>query len=212
MNPPTDQRAAARPIAFMLDNNGLLSTPVTLKVRPEDLSRQEPSRATVHQTLGRKISGWVDNFGPALPTCTIVGHTGWRATGYNQEDGFAAFQSLNALVMQDYHAAKQKAIEQGADPAGVKLIFVDMLDDFAWSVVPMQFVLRRSKSRPLLIQYNITLQAIATDIDPQMVVTPGFGSRQSGKDDLDGNVDDLDAANEENDGAIRAATEGLQSA
>lgn len=191
MAAPTDQRAPARPISFLLDSGGgSLSDPVMLKVRPEDLTRTEPSRITVHQTLGRGISGWADNFGAGLPTVTIAGHTGWRDTGTG-EDGIKAFERLNTLVMKSYHAAKQAAITSGMDPAGVKLIFVDMLDDFAWNVAPMQFVLRRSKSRPLLIQYNIVLQAIDTSADRAFRLPGLSASLPAGLDSLMGSIDSI---------------------
>ena len=176
---PTDQRAGIRPIVFVLDDGQSLDA-VTLPIRPEDLNRNEGSRATVHQTLGRDVAGWVDNFGPALPSCTISGNTGWRYAAGIERDGFQSFEDLNDLVMRKYHAAKQAAIDAGRDPAMVKLIFVDVLDHFAWSVVPMQFVLRRSKSRPLLFQYNITLQAISTSVDIPDVQIPNYGNNGVG--------------------------------
>lgn len=191
MAAPTDQRAGVRPISFLLDaGGGSLSDPVMLKVRPEDLTRTEPSRITVHQTLGRDRSGWADNFGAGLPTVTIAGHTGWRDTGTG-EDGVKAFERLNTLVMQSYHAAKQAAITSGLDPAGVKLIFVDLLDDFAWNVAPMQFTLRRSKSRPLLIQYNIVLQAIDTSADRPFKAPGLSASLPAGLDSLMGSIDSI---------------------
>jgi len=179
--PPTDQRAGIRPIAFVLQNGGSIGAPVTLKVRPEDLTRTEPSRINVTQTLGRDVSGWVDNFGQSLPSVTISGHTGWRTSAGSGEDGAEAFERLNELVVHEYHAAKQAAIDAGIDPATVKLLFVDMLDNFAWNVAPMQFTLRRSKSRPLLFQYSIQMQAIATSIDTQFQFLPNFGSFAGGK-------------------------------
>jgi hypothetical protein len=182
---PTDQRAGVRPIAFLLQKQGGFSTPVTLKIRPEDLTRNEPSRATVTQTLGRGTQGWVDDFGEGLPSVTISGHTGWRSSAGSGEDGAEAFESLNNLVQHDYHDARQAAIDAGMDPAGVKLIFIDMLDGFTWSVTPTQFVLRRSRSRPLLFQYNIALQAVSTDIDNPLMVLPFSGSIFSGLGALD---------------------------
>lgn len=176
---PTDQRAGIRPIVFVLDDGQSLDA-VTLPIRPEDLSRMESARATVHQTLGRDTAGWVDNFGAALPSCTISGNTGWRYAAGIGRDGFQSFEDLNNLVTHKYHAAKQAAIDAGRDPAGVKLLFVDVLDHFAWSVVPMQFVLRRSKSRPLLFQYNITLQAVSTIIDIPDVEIPNYGNNGLG--------------------------------
>lgn len=178
--PPTDQRAGVRPIAFLLQKPGGFGTPVTLKVRPEDLTRNEPSRVNVTQTLGRGVQGWVDNFGEGLPSVTISGHTGWRSSAGSGEDGAEAFETLNNLVQHEYHKAKQAAIDSGMDPANVKLLFIDMLDGFTWSVAPTQFVLRRSRSRPLLFQYNISLQAVATDIDNPLMVLPFAGSIPAG--------------------------------
>lgn len=194
-SPPTDQRAGVRPIAFAIDAGGILSQPVSLKVRPEDLTRTEPSRLTVHQTLGHGgTAGWVDNFGAGLPTLTISGHTGWRANGINGEDGAQAFETLNSLVSHEYHAWKQAAIDSGMDPASVKLLFIDMLDGFAWSVAPTSFVLRRSKSRPLLFQYNIGLQAVDTAIDSPFKLVPQLGGVTAGLESLTGAIAALEVA------------------
>lgn len=186
---PTDQRAGVRPISFVMDNAGSLGAPVTLNVRPEDLNRTEPARATVHQTLGRDTAGWVDHFGEGLPSCTISGHTGWRHAVGTGMDGVQAFLALNELVAHAYPAAKQAAIDRGSDPRDVKLLFIDMLDDFAWSVVPTQFVLRRSKSRPLLMQYNISLQAVSTSVDTVGISLPFFGNVSGGLNALDRLID-----------------------
>jgi hypothetical protein len=192
MTTPTDQRAGVKPIAFALDDNGVISEPVTLPIRPEDLTRSEPSRSAVHQTLGREIMGWVDNFGPGLPTININGHTGWRTAAGSGLDGVQAFHALNDLVHVQYHKAKQRAVDTGIDPAAVKLIFVDMLDDFAVSVVPLQFSLKRSRSSPLLVRYNIAMQAISTEIDSVTVELPQTGNPSNGLLALDRSVKRLE--------------------
>lgn len=174
--PASSQKAGDRPITFILDDRGQIAAAVTLPIRPEDLNRTEPQRSTVHQTMGRDLTGWVDHFGAGLPSVTIAGNTGWRMNRVTGADGFGSFEQLNQLVMRDFNAAKQAAIDDGVDPAGVRLLFVDVLDGFAWQVVPTQFVLRRSKSNPLLYQYNITLQAISTSIDTQEQDTPDDGT------------------------------------
>lgn len=176
--PPTSQKSNKRPISFVLTDNGDVVRGVTLSIRPEDLTRNQTSRSSVHQTLGRGLQGWVDEFGEGLPSCTISGHTGWRYTtnGGDRQDGAEAFLELNSLVMEEYHERKQQAIDKGRPPADVKLIFSDDLDYFAWSVVPTQFQLRRSKSRPLLYQYQISLQAIDTNVDAQHIILPERGT------------------------------------
>ena len=60
---------------FVMEENGAVVQSVMLAVRPEDLTRTEPNRATVHQTLGRSVTGWLDDFGVGLPTCNISKHT-----------------------------------------------------------------------------------------------------------------------------------------
>lgn len=188
-SPKTDQRAGVRPISFVLDDRGSLGEQVMLPVRPEDLTRNEPARATVYQTLGRGVQGWVDHFGEGMPSVTISGHTGWNFKPGLGLDGFESFEKLNDLVVHQYPAAKQAAIDSGSDPAGVKLLFVDLLDDFAWEVVPTQFVLRRSKSRPLLFQYNISMQAIRTSVDGGLEqFVPFFGTVPGGQVALDSAV------------------------
>lgn len=192
-SPPTDQRAGARPISFLLQTGQGFSSPVTLKIRPTDLTRTEPSRVSVHQTLGREVQGWADNFGAGLPSVVIAGHTGWRAGGQSGKDGAAAFEELNKMVHHDYHAAKQRAIDSGTDPATVKLLFIDMLDNFAWNVAPMTFVLRRSRSQPLLFNYNMTLQAISTDVDNPLKIAPLGMSTSAGVAALGGLLDRLES-------------------
>lgn len=183
-----------------------------LSIRPEDLTRNEPMRATVHQTLGRELSGWVDNFGEGLPSVTISGHTGWRfAPGNNKgnnKDGLHAFEDLNKLVQHDFSEAKQDAIDKGTNPAKVQLLFVDVLDSFAWSVMPTQFILRRSKSRPLLFQYNITLQAISTDIDKADLRWPDLGNPSNGLFALRNTIDQLASAQGRVGGWVSAAIQG----
>lgn len=176
---PTSQKAGVRPISFVLNDSGSFSSQVDLVIRPEDLTRNEPTRVSVHQTLGREISGWADFFGEGLPSVTIAGHTGWRKT-QSGGDGMEAFENLNNLVQHKFPAAKQAAIERGSDPGSVKLLFVDTLDNFTWSVTPTQFVLRRSRSRPLLFQYNITLQAISTSAEYSSPLGPFLGSLGGG--------------------------------
>lgn len=154
LSPPSSQKAGERPISFLLDD-GAFPTAVELVIRPEELTRTESSRVSVQQTLGS--SPWVDNFGPGLTQINISGHTGWRRTESSSMDGLARFQFLNDYVFTKWHEKRQDAARAGLDPDGIKLIFSDALDDFSLAVIPMSFTLRRSKSRPLLCQYQIAM-------------------------------------------------------
>jgi hypothetical protein len=160
---PTSQRN--RPISFVFEYaSGSPLKTVTLPVRPEDLNINRPHRTTVHQTLGRGVQGWSDNFGAGLPTVTISGHTGWRETSSGM-DGMQAFMELDRFINTFFPGLKQVAIDGGVNPAMAKLILVDALDEIAWEVTPMVFSLRRNKSRPLLVQYNMNFQVINTQVD-----------------------------------------------
>lgn len=202
---PTDQRAGVKPIAFTLQTATTISSPVTLKIRPEDLNRTENQRVTANQTLGRGVIGWADHFGEGLPSLNISGHTGWRTAGGSGEDGAQAFETLNTLIMKSYPEAVQEAINQGRDPSQVRLIFVDMLDDFSWVVVPQQFVLRRSKSRPLLFQYTMQFQCIATDLENPLMILPFSGSIFSGLKALNGVISSIEGFGQDIEGWIHKA-------
>lgn len=173
MATPTSQRADARPISFLLEDleNANELTSVSLVIRPEDLTHTEPSRLSTQQTLD---GAWVDNFGPGLRTISITGHTGWRGQlsgrmdSVGTKDGFALFKELHDTVYRAWHAKREQAIKSGRDPNKVQLIFADLLDEMVVVVAPVSFVLRRSRTRPLLLQYQISLTVLA-DLGEQAV-------------------------------------------
>ncbi len=206
-NRPTDQRAGVKPIAFVLQTPSGLNSPVTLKLRPEDFTREEPMRSNVTQTLGRGVQGWEDQFGEGLPKLSINGHTGWRTAQGSGEDGAQAFETLNELVAHKYPQAKQQAIDNGQDPRQVKLLYVDMLNNFTWVVSPSTFILKRSRSRPLLFQYTINLQCIDTDIDNPLMILPFSGSIFSGLKALNNVVKTIEDMGKEIEGWIKAAVD-----
>jgi hypothetical protein len=170
--PPSPQDSGARPISFVLVDNNDPSGPinitraVNLYIRPEDLTRSDSSRLNAQQTLGNTI--WADNFGRGMPTINISGHTGWRRpTGQyvTGGDGVDRFKKLKDQVFTQWHALRQLAIKSGNDPdASIQLQFVDQLDQFACLVAPLSFVLRRSRARPLLMQYQISMIVLSEQI------------------------------------------------
>lgn len=186
---PQSQKADVRPISFVLHNQatGEPPTKVDLVIRPEDLTRSEPSRLTTHQTIG---GAWADNFGHGIPTVNISGHTGWGQGG--RPDGIQQFQLLYATVFQRWHAERAAAVEKGLDPDKVKLIFDDMLDVFTWVVAPQSFVLKRNKSRPLLSQYQITLTWLSNDVAETLSELAALRADESIRNQAA--IDSLDAA------------------
>jgi hypothetical protein len=141
-----------KPISFILLEDGNPIAEQDLIIRPEEMTRQEPSRNNVQNTLG---GAWIDSFGPGVASITLNGHTGWRGTA--SEDGFAIFKRLRETVFVQWHSARAAREQSLRDPDDVQLVFVDQLNDFASVVSPQQFQLRRHKSRSLLSQFQISL-------------------------------------------------------
>jgi hypothetical protein len=156
-----NQKAETRPISFIYHNTADGSAPVERKlvVRPEELTRSDASRLSTFQTLG---GAWADNFGRGLPTVQLSGITGWGQGSL--PNGQVEFEALYQLIYVGWHKARASLVAQGKDPDLVKLIFNDTLDGFTWLVAPNQFVLKRSKSRPLLSQYHINLTYLSDNV------------------------------------------------
>ena len=72
-------------------------------------------------------------------------------------------------------------MKAGLDPDRIHLIFSDALDNFAAVVAPMSFTLRRSRSRPLLAQYQIAMTVLG---DANVI----FGSSRFGGGFLDADI------------------------
>lgn len=170
--PPTSQKADVRPISFLLvdpTNPQVISqtTTITLAIRPEDLTRTDPSRLTVHQTLG---GAYMDNFGPGVSSIVINGHTGWHRSqeGVQTPDGMERWFALRDQVFTNWHTRKQNAIKAGRDPDQIQLIFADKLDKIVCVVATASLVLRRNKARPLLYQYQLNMIVLDDDINPPL--------------------------------------------
>lgn len=163
VGPPSSQKASVCPISFLLSDDAGLGPPVslTLWIRPEDLTRSDPSRLTVQQTLG---GAWADSFGPGIPTIAIAGTTGWGQAPDGSGDGQARFLELRSTVFDQWHARRLQAVRAGVDPNLVSLVFADALNSYVVVVAPQVFTLRRSKARPLLSQYQITLVVLDQEV------------------------------------------------
>lgn len=170
--PPTSQKADVRPISFLLvdpTNPQVIAqtTTITLAIRPEDLTRTDPSRITVQQTLG---TPYMDNFGPGVSSIVINGHTGWHRSqeGVNTPDGMERWFNFRDQVFNNWHARKQNALKAGRDPDQVQLIFADKLDKIVCVVATASLVLRRNKARSLLYQYQMNMIVLDDDINPPL--------------------------------------------
>lgn len=176
---PASQKAAERPISFVLNDQASGDAPVSvdLVIRPEDLTRTDTSRMNVQQTLG---GAWADNFGPGVPIVNIAGNTGWRGQGFLGADGETRFRQLFDQVFTQWHERREDAVLQGRDPDLVQLIFSDTLDQFSGVVAPTSFVLRRSKASPLLCRYQISMAILDQNVDQQAGLNLSSGPLGSG--------------------------------
>lgn len=151
-------------------------------IRPEELTRFEPSRLAVQQTLG---GAWIDAFDRGIITIKINGTTGWRGAsplgtgGATTTSGEAQFQLLRQNSFISWHAQRAAIVAGGGDPNDVTLMFVDTLNGFTDYVAPKSFTLRRSKTRPLLLMYSIemlVLGEVATTPIAAAVAAPNIAT------------------------------------
>jgi hypothetical protein len=161
----------SRPIFFLLMEAGVPRWGAWLQPRPEDLSYNYPTRATVIQTLG---GAYVDDFGEGVCEIALSGTTAykqgplsnlglgeiWDDLGLNLEQGDLMFVSMRDWLVKRYHDLRLAHANAGLDPNLVQLIWVDTLNLTAWVVYPLVFGLRRSRNRPLLYQYHMRMVGI----------------------------------------------------
>lgn len=186
---PVSQKADRRPISFYLDDQVSGTTlHVPLVIRPEELTRNEPSLMTATQTFD---GAWIDDFGPGIATIQISGHTGWNV-GAGWE---ASFNALRNVAFRQWHESRAAAVKQGRQPDDVKLIFADALDSFVNVVAPTSFTLKRSRTRPLLMMYQISLTVMSDRLTAteQDRLRLGSNGAPSG-DGLSTGIESLDAS------------------
>ena len=150
MASPPSQRY--RQVGFYLEGGGAPSARFTFGIRPADLTRNEPSRLAVQQTIG---GAWADVFDRGISTITISGHNGWR--GGLLLSGEDLFHALRKTVFTDWHARRAAAIAAAQSPSTVRLYFSDALDNINVLVAPRAFNLRRYRSSPLLMHYRLDM-------------------------------------------------------
>lgn len=164
VTPPSQK---CRPIFFYLSGGAGPPELVPLTLRPQDMTRHEPSRLTVQQTIG---GAWADAYGPGISTITLNGHTGWHGT--SELSGEEAFLLLRDTVFVAWHERRAAAAAKGMNPETIQLIYVDSLDSITALVAPKSFQLQRKKDAPLLYQYNIQLAVLADRLPVPKISDP----------------------------------------
>ena len=180
-------------ISFALDDGNGRVTHMTLPIKPEELTRTEPNRITAQQTMD---GAYIDEFGRGLTTINISGSTGWGQG--TRPAGDIMFSKLRDDFIHEWGRARRARIDASQDPNLVRLIFIDALNGpYVEDVVPTQFVLRRSKSQPLLFLYNLSMTVVTEgavnpypelleDIEDEAKVSASVSSMDSSVGDLTG--------------------------
>lgn len=137
-------------------------------LNPEEYQQEEPNRASVVQTKG---GAYVDDFGGGVPTLQMKGTTGFKQSGgYNTGGtGFVRFKALRDIIRKYYFdVAPGSTITDDKE-----MIFLNYTDGEHWVVVPKNFKLMRSVSRPLLYAYEIDLILLRPAYMPSTVSDNG---------------------------------------
>lgn len=177
MAKPVSQKANDRPISFFLTGGGS-DVHLKLVLRPEDLARSQPMMLNAQQTFD---GAFIDCFGRGIATINISGTTGWQLG----RGGETEFHALHDAIMMEWANRRKGRVDAGLSPDDVRLIFSDKLDNVVNVVAPTNFVLKRNKSRPLLLMYQISLIVVAESLsrdlaDPLKAASEGRGASVSG--------------------------------
>lgn len=151
-----------------------------------DLQVTRAIRTTPTQTIE---GAWVDNFGLGIGTLTLSGHTGWASNGgrYNGQpvNGYDAYVALWYDIVEYYFALQS---QQATTTPTVVMQFGNDPDGWFFDVMPTSspqpFSVQRTKTKPLLYQYTLSLivlrdnnhpgavAPLADPIDPLIQVNP----------------------------------------
>ena len=136
---------------FEVRDNGKIKYRHTLLVNPQEMSVDEPHRASVTQTLG---GAYVELFGKGLHTVNISGLTGYHARK-NVEgkitDGYQEMRNFRNKIYRDF----LKSID-----SKYQLFWYNWEDTEYYQVIPMNFRLQRSRSEPTMYRYDLSMTCI----------------------------------------------------
>lgn len=124
-------------------------------LNPEEYSMSEPNRVTITETLA---GAFLDSFGQGLQEISLKGTTGVRGNGATQSPtyGFDQFKKLRDLIRKSYGNINDGRYVSDED----MVKFYNYTDEEYFYVVVTNFSLSRSRSKPLLFQYDIKMTVI----------------------------------------------------
>lgn len=151
------------PIPHLFDQDTALGT-----TPPETLQYARISRGNVVNTAG---GAHVEDWGEGIGQLSVYGHTGWKAGGI---PGEVRFKALEALFVE-YEDRRDRLARAGADPDVVQLWWLDAMNLEALSIYPHEFVLERSRTRPLLQFYRIRASVLVDLLKEAIYSIPTSG-------------------------------------
>jgi hypothetical protein len=131
---------------FEIKNNRVSKYRHTLLINPEDMSVEEPHRATVTQTLG---GAYLALFGQGLQTVTISGKTGFHArigSDGTLTDGYTEIKRLRNYIYREIIMNPSDKIE---------MFWYNWEDDEYYQIMPLSLRIQRSTSLGKLYRYEL---------------------------------------------------------
>jgi len=162
---PTPQKDRTFNIS-LYDGTRLVAAHV-LNINPETITYDSPSRTLVHRTEG---GIYADDYGLGITTLSLSGITGWHAKrdiDGKYRDGFQAYKRIYKDIYLQFKKLSEEAKKSGKVAKGFKvngahIKIVDELNDKTIRCIfgKRGYTLNRSKTRPLLFQYDMDLVII----------------------------------------------------
>ena len=182
------------------------STSIKFAINPEDYNQKEPNRATLTQTKG---GAWIDAWGAGIVEFTLKGITG--VSGRKISTTTETLTQLNTTTanlngdsgvdtgyqrwkqLRDLFRSVFNAIKDGEEVTEL-IRFYNYTDNEYWYCYPTQngIELYRSKARPHVYQYTISLWGIRKIGEPETSVGV------IGNPDKEGATTEIDTSTEKN--------------
>jgi len=175
----SDDKGNGKPYTLMMRRGNAILAEYTFLINPETTGYNFPSRSTVVQTLG---GATIDHFGIGVPTITLGGTTGWSVRG--NIDGFKAYKSLQEFYeLYQFELGQEesrKSVETRRYPI-VRLITGDLRVEYTdgpsqltYQVHLQDLKINRTKARPLLFPFTLTMRVMDIDVRAQRQVSVTF--------------------------------------
>jgi hypothetical protein len=140
-------------MTFQVLKNGYIVNTHTLVLNPEEYSHEEPARVNINRTLS---SAYIEEWGRDLMVVNLRGTTGRRVyRNGKQTSGYEAFKDLRQEIYRYFLEPDGNMKQRVSDKYEMK--WYNWEDEEYYYVYPTKFSLLRSKTRPLLYAYDMSM-------------------------------------------------------